>query len=100
MSQFKNLSSHILQTSASMVGVCMMIISIVKLIHMGGTMSRMVDKILAFDNVVFLLSAILSYASMRYERWAVHLENMADTMFIVGLICMTVASLVLSLEIF
>lgn len=83
-----------------MVGVCMMIISIVKLIHMGGTMSRLVDKILAFDNVVFLLSAILSYASMRYERRAVHLENLADTMFIVGLICMTVASLVLSLEIF
>ena len=99
MSQFKNLSSHILQASASMVGVCMMILSIVKLIHMGGPMSRLVDKILGFDNVVFLFSAILSYASMRYERRAVHLENLADTMFIVGLICMTAASFVLSFEI-
>ncbi len=78
----------------------MMIISIVKLIHMGSTMSRLVDKILAFDNVVFLLSAIMSYASMRYERRAVHLENLADTLFIVGLICMTAAALVLSMEIF
>ncbi|HUW26976.1 MAG TPA: hypothetical protein VMV97_00065 [Sulfuriferula sp.] len=77
----------------------MMILSIVKLIHMGGFASRLVDKILGFDNVVFLLSAILSYAAMRYERMSVQLENLADTMFIVGLICMTAASFVLSFEI-
>ncbi|BBP03049.1 hypothetical protein TPL01_21680 [Sulfuriferula plumbiphila] len=77
-----------------------MILSIVKLIHAGGadTASRLLYKILGFDNVVFLLSAILSYASMRYERMSVNLEDMADTMFIVGLICMTAASLVLTFE--
>ncbi|MES1997949.1 MAG: hypothetical protein V4446_01415 [Pseudomonadota bacterium] len=99
MSQFSNLSSHILQASAQMVGVCMVIISIVKLLHLGNTASHVVDKILGFDNIVFLFSAILSYASMRYARLAEALESLADTLFMMGLVFMTLASVLLSFEI-
>ena len=82
-----------------MVGVCMMIISIVKLLHLGKTTGGLIDKILGFDNVLFLLSAVLSYASMRYERLSLRLENLADAVFVLGLVWMTAASLVLSFAI-
>ena len=82
-----------------MVGVCMMIISIVKLLHLGPTTGRLIDKILGFDNVLFLFSAVLSYASMRYEQMSTRLENLADAVFIIGLIWMTAASLVMSFAI-
>ncbi|MHB1678070.1 MAG: hypothetical protein ACYCSS_11130 [Sulfuriferula sp.] len=99
MSQFKKLSTHILQASASMVGVCVMIISIVKLLHLGLSVGRLIDKMLALDNVLFLFSALLSYASMRNERLSYRLENLADALFMFGLIWMTAASLVLSFAI-
>ena len=82
-----------------MIGVCMMIISIVKLLHLAPTTGRLIDKILGFDNVLFLFSAVLSYASMRYEQMSTRLENLADAVFIIGLIWMTAASLVLSFAI-
>ena len=82
-----------------MIGVCMMIISIVKLLHLTPTTGRLIDKILGFDNVLFLFSAVLSYASMRYEQMSTRLENLADAVFIIGLIWMTAASLVLSFAI-
>ena len=82
-----------------MVGVCMVIISIVQILHLGGTTSRAVDKILGVDNVVFLLSALLSYFSMRYEHLSTRLEGVADAMFIGGLILMTLVSLLISFEI-
>ncbi len=99
MSPNKNLSSHILQASASMVGVCVMIISIVKLLHLGLSVGRLIDKMLGLDNVLFLFSALLSYASMRTERLSYKLENLADALFMFGLIWMTAASLVLSFAI-
>jgi hypothetical protein len=99
MSQFSNLSSHILQASAQMVGVCMVIISIVRLLHLGNTASHVVDRILGVDNIVFLLSAILSYASMRYNQLTDLLEGLADTLFMMGLVFMTLASVLLSFEI-
>lgn len=82
-----------------MVGVCVMIISIVKLLHLGLSVGRLIDKMLALDNVLFLFSALLSYASMRNERLSYRLENLADALFMFGLIWMTAASLVLSFAI-
>lgn len=93
----RNLSSHILPASATMVGVCMTVISIVKLAHVGAGM--VIDKILAFDSVLFLLSAIFSYLSLRAEHdVAGRLEYLADGTFMVGLIFMVMAAFVLSFE--
>jgi hypothetical protein len=100
MSSFtnKNLSSHILPASATMVGVCMTVISIVKLAHVG-TAGMVIDKILAFDSVLFLLSAAFSYLSLRAEHDAAgRLEYFADGAFMVGLIFMVVAAFALSFE--
>lgn len=95
----KNLSGHILPTSATMVGVCMTVISIVKLSH-GGIASQLIDKILVFDSALFLLSAMFSYLSLRVSRNTGRLEGFADHFFMVGLVFMVFASFVLSFELF
>jgi hypothetical protein len=90
-------SSHILPTSATMVGVCMTVVSIVKLTHVS-MLGTVIDKILGIDGLLFLASAFLSYSSIRSERLAVRLESLADHAFIIGLTLMGVAATVLAFE--
>lgn len=92
----ENLSQHVLPTSAVMIGVCMTVISILKLVHVG-PIDTVIDRLLAFDSLVFLASAALSYASMRNERHK-GLERHADVTFMIGLMGLAVCSLLLAFE--
>lgn len=92
----ENLSQHVLPASATMIGVCMTVISILKLAHIG-PIDTIIDRLLAFDGLVFLASATLSYASMRGERYK-KLERRADVTFMVGLMGLAVCSLLLAFE--
>lgn len=78
------LSTHILPTSATMIGVCMTILSIG---HLGGGSEwhMLIDKLLAGDALVFLASALLSFISMRSNRFGASYETRAEVVFIVGL---------------
>ena len=50
-----------------MVGVCIMVISIVK--SMGsGLANYLVDKALAIDSLLFMISALLSFSSIRLKQ--------------------------------
>jgi len=55
MNPKQNLSSHILPTSAAMLGVCMTVISIVKLTQLNHGIKSWIDEILAIDALFFLL---------------------------------------------
>ena len=91
-------SSHILPTSATMVGVCMTVISISKIAHSHAGV--IIDRTLAIDSVLFMLSALLSFLSIRYNRPAIRLERWAEILFLVALGLVAVTSLVLAFEIF
>lgn len=93
----KNLSRHILPTSATMAGVCMTVITLVKLFP-SGRAGTMIDKVLAFDSLLFLGSAIFSYLSMRAGPTAERLETRADLTFLAGLILLVAAAFLLSFE--
>jgi hypothetical protein len=72
-----------------MVGVCMTAVSLLQVVEISRPVSR-VDELMAFDGLVFLLSAILSYLAIRNsERIAERLEGLADLTFMFGL-CFTV----------
>ena len=60
------LSAHILPTSATMIGVCMTVLSIGHL-RPSGELRMVVDKLLAVDALVFLISALLSKVDPRFE---------------------------------
>lgn len=88
-------SSHILPTSANLVGVCIMSLSLVKLLPRHGW-SAWVDEALALDSLVFLASVALSYSSLRVKSLAVRLESWAEMLFLCGLFLVMLVSLVLA----
>lgn len=81
-----------------MVGVCMTVVSIVKLVHPAGV-GHLIDKVLAVDSVIFLASAILSFVSMRRAASGVRIETWAETAFLFALALVAVASMLLAFEI-
>ena len=83
-----NLSHHILPNSATMVGVCIMVISIVKSIVPDLT-SYLIDKALAIDSLLFMISALLSFLSIRLKPSTERLERWAEIVFLLGLVSMT-----------
>ena len=97
--QNNGISSHILPTSATMVGVCVTVIGIVRLIETGGTIATIVDNIVAVDSAFFLGATLLSYVSLRSARRQEQLEGYADLVFLVGMIIMVAASFMLAWEI-
>lgn len=92
------LSAHILPTSATMIGVCMTVLSLGRL----GTSANwhlLIDKGLAVDALIFLLSAALSFASMRARVGARWYERWADGVFLFGLGLLVLVALVLAFTI-
>ncbi len=96
MSDHNDLSHHILPTSAQLVGVCITVISLVKVLHIGH-MGSLLDKLLAIDAILFTVSALLSYASMRSIKSA-PLEKHADYFFMLGLLELGGCAILLSFE--
>ncbi len=93
-----DLSHHILPTSATMVGVCITVISIVKVMN-PGLINYLIDKALAIDSVLFMISALLSFSSVRSAQSTVRLERWAEVLFLIGLVSMTLITVVFSFEI-
>lgn len=93
-----DLSHHILPNSATMVGVCIMVISIVKSMP-ADMVSYVIDKALAIDSLLFMVSALFSFLSIRLQRSTARLERWAEMIFILGLVSMTMIAVIFSFEI-
>ena len=93
----RGLADHILPSSATMIGVCMTVISLSQLIPKQN-ISKHVDEMLAFDSLLFLASAMLSYFSIRNPERADRFERRADVFFLVAITLMVVVGFVVSFE--
>jgi uncharacterized membrane protein YidH (DUF202 family) len=91
------LADHILPSSATMIGVCMTVISVSQLIPKQ-SISKHVDEMLAFDGLLFLVSAMLSYFSIRNAQKSESFERRADVIFLIAIALMVVVSFVISFE--
>lgn len=92
------LSAHILPTSATMIGVCMTVLSIGQL-RPPSESRLLTDKLLAVDALAFLVSALLSFMSMRLKSRSARLEVQAELVFIVGLGLLALGAIVLAFSI-
>ena len=93
------LPGHILNVSSVMVGACVTIISLVKLLEVQRHMPTHLDELLAVDTVMFMISTLLSYLSMRRARASkARLEHLADRVFVLALLGLTVCSLLFAFE--
>lgn len=80
-----------------MVGVCMTVISIGKIAHTHPGIA--VYRTLAVDSVLFLLSAFLSFLSIRSRRSAMRYERRAEILFLAAAGLLALASILLAFEI-
>src|SRR5215470_1638631 len=97
----ETLASHILPVSGTMIGVCVTLIGLVKLAEARHGSSH-VDEYAALAAITFLASALTSYLSMRYadrEKLSIRIERFADTIFLWGLIGITVVATLFAYEV-
>lgn len=81
-----------------MVGVCIMVISIVKSMPLD-KVNYFIDKALAIDSLLFMISALFSFLSIRMANTSICFEWWAEVIFIFGLVSMTLITLVFSFEV-
>jgi len=88
----KDISIHIFSVSAALVGVCLTVISVVRVVITATKINTLADDILAADALLFLTSCLLAYWAMRSrtERRMRLVERAADIVFIIGLLLMAI----------
>ena len=75
-----------------------MVISIVKSLPVNAV-NFFIDKALAVDSLLFMISALFSFLSIRLEESNLRFERWAEIIFILGLVSMTLITLIFSFEI-
>jgi hypothetical protein len=75
-----------------MVGVCLTVIGLIRIVITLGKFDTMADNILALAALIFLVSCFCSYWALRTRgsRRMHRLERIADAFFLLGLLLMVV----------
>jgi uncharacterized membrane protein YqjE len=83
---------HIFTVSSAMVGVCLTVIGLIRVVITFGKADTLADDFLAADALLFLLSCLLSYWALRSRsvRRMHRLEKIADGIFILAMIGMVI----------
>jgi hypothetical protein len=83
---------HIFTVSSAMVGVCLTVIGLIRVVITLGTVDTLADDLLPADALLFLISCLLSYWALRSRglRRMHRLERIADGIFIIAMIGMVV----------
>src|SRR6059036_776672 len=83
---------HIFTVSSAMVGVCLTVIGLIRVVITLGRADTLADDLLAGDALLFLISCLLSYWALRSRtlRRMHRIEKIADAIFIVAMIGMVV----------
>ena len=81
---------HILSVSAAMVGVCLTVIGLLRVVITMQRADTYADDLLAGDSVLFLISAVMSYWALRTRtaRRMHRVERIADVFFLLALAMM------------
>jgi Kef-type K+ transport system membrane component KefB len=83
---------HIFTVSSAMVGVCLTVIGLIRVVITLGRGETLADDFLAGDALLFLVSCLLSYWALRCRsvRRMHRLEKAADAIFIAAMIGMVI----------
>ncbi len=81
---------HIFTVSSAMVGVCLTVIGLIRVVITLGKADTLADDFLATDALLFLTSCLLSYWALRSRkpRRMHRIEQAADVIFIIAMIGM------------
>ena len=86
-----DISIHIFTASAALVGVCLTVIGLIRVVIATMNIDTITDNLLAVDALLFLASCLLSYWALRTRsaQRMYRVERAADGIFILGLLLMT-----------
>jgi hypothetical protein len=87
-----DLCLHIFTASAALVGVCLTVIGLIRVVIATTKVGTVADDLLAGDATLFMVACLLAYWALRARnvRRMHRLERIADAIFLVGLMLMTV----------
>ena len=83
MREVNGKSSHILSTSATLFGLCYVVFTSLKSLKLDK--NTLIDEFTAVSMVLFMISCLLSFLSIRSNRKSVYFERIADYAFLAGL---------------
>jgi fucose 4-O-acetylase-like acetyltransferase len=86
----EDLCIHIFTVSAAMVGVCLTVIGLIRIVITIQRNDTLADDLLAADALLFLTSCIMSYVSLRTRkvRRMHRVERIADMIFLAAILLM------------
>ena len=86
----QDISIHIFTVFSAMVGVCLTVIGLIRVVITLGKADTITDDFLAGDALLFLVSCLLSYWALRSrgQRRMHRIESVADAIFIIAMIGM------------
>ncbi|HEV8285305.1 MAG TPA: hypothetical protein VGQ09_13405 [Chitinophagaceae bacterium] len=91
-------SPHILNASSNLLGLCFIVLTSLKLLHI--SQRTFIDELTSFAIVLFMASCILSFLSIRGNiKKSGRFENIADYLFLVGIILLFVTTILFSFNI-
>ena len=86
----EDICTHIFTVSSAMVGVCLTVIGLIRVVITLGQIDTIADDLLAADALLFLVACLLSYWALRTRslRRMHRVERLADGIFIFAMILM------------
>lgn len=90
----ENICVHIFTASAAMVGVCLTVVGIIRVVISRHKSDLIADDLLAVNAILYLASSLLSYWALRTRNLIrnYRLERTADIIFLVALTLTTVSA--------
>lgn len=91
---------HIFTASATLVGVCLTVIGLMRIVRRLHNFSTLADQLLSLDAAIFLGACVIAYAALRTNASARRrrMERIADVVFLGGLALMTVICALIATE--
>lgn len=95
-----DISVHIFTASATLVGVCLTVIGLLRLVRRLRGVSTTADVLLSVDALGFLAACAIAYAALRTDSVPrrLRVERYADGMFLLALAIMTAACALIAFE--
>jgi tellurite resistance protein TehA-like permease len=91
-------SPHILNASSNLLGLCFIVLTSLKLFKI--SQKTFIDELTSVAIVLFMASCILSFLSIRGNiKRSGRFENIADYLFLTGIILLFVTTILFSLNI-
>jgi len=89
---------HILNTSSTLLGLCFVVLTSLKVNKFNE--ASVIDEFTAFAIIMFMVSSIMSYLSMRSgENTKVGYEKVADIVFLSGLFFLFVTTILIIMDV-